>query len=239
VHEQLGDMAAARADYDRAMAAQPDALAPMWNVALLLEHAGQNDEAERWYRQVLERAPKEEEARFRMGYLRLKREDFRGAVEAFEGCLKYRPYWPEAQANLALAYSGMGDKEHAERLYDKMLESDPKSVDALRGIAALSIQAGDFTTALEHHVRLIDLGERSPEILYNAGLMYEKADQPDKAVRLYRDALALQPDMPEALLNLGRILESSGKSEEARSCWSKALEAEPALAQGYFGPTIE
>jgi len=188
---------------------------------------------------VLERAPKEEEARFRMGYLRLKREDFRGAVEAFEGCLKYRPYWPEAQANLALAYSGMGDKEHAERLYDKMLEADPKSVDALRGLAALSIQSSDFNTALEHHVRLIDLGERSPEILYNAGLMYEKADQPEKAVRLYRDALALQPDMPEALLNLGRILESSGKSEEARACWSKALEAEPALAQGYFGPTIE
>jgi len=45
--------------------------------------------------------------------------------------------------------------------------------------------------------------------------------------------------MPEALLNLGRILESSGKSEEARTCWSKALEAEPALAQGYFGPTID
>ena len=106
-------------------------------------------------------------------------------------------------------------------------------------MAALSIQSGDFNTALEHHVRLIDLGERSPEILYNAGLMYEKADQPEKAVRLYRDALALQPDMPEALLNLGRILESSGKSEEARTCWSKALEAEPALAQGYFGPTIE
>jgi Tfp pilus assembly protein PilF len=100
-----------------------------------------------------------------MGYLRLKREDYRGAVEAFEGCLKYRPYWPEAQANLALAYSGQGDREHAERLYDKMLEADPKSVDALRGMAALAIQSNDFNTALEHHVRLIDLGERSPEVL--------------------------------------------------------------------------
>jgi len=69
--------------------------------------------------------------------------------------------------------------------------------------------------------------------------MYEKAGQLDKAVRLYRDALALQPDMPEALLNLGRILEANGKSEEARNCWSKALEAEPALAQGYFGPAID
>ena len=63
--------------------------------------------------------------------------------------------------------------------------------------------------------------------------------QLDKAMRLYRDALAQQPDMPEALLNLGRILESNGKPDEARSCWSKALDAEPALAQGYFGPAID
>jgi len=76
-------------------------------------------------------------------------------------------------------------------------------------------------------------------VLYNAGLMYEKAGQLDKAIRLYRDTLAQQADMPEALLNLGRIMESNGKTEEARSCWSKALEAEPALAQGYFGPAIE
>ena len=69
--------------------------------------------------------------------------------------------------------------------------------------------------------------------------MYEKAGQLDKAARLYRDALAQQPDMPEALLNLGRIMESNGKTEEARNCWSKALEAEPALAQGYFGPAID
>ena len=197
------------------------------------------EEAERWYKQVLEKAPKEDEARFRLGYLRLQREDYRGAAEAFEGCLKYRPQWPEAYANLALAYSGMGDRDRAERLYEKMLDNDPKSMDALRGLAALAIQASDFDTALEFHVRLIDLGERSPEVLYNTGLMYEKAGQLDKAVRLYRDALAQQPDMPEALLNLGRILESNGKSEEARACWSKALEVEPALAQGYFGPSMD
>ena len=74
----------------------PEALAPIWNMALLLEHSGQLEEAERWYKTVLEKAPKEEEARFRLGYLRLQREEFRGAAEAFEGCLKYRPQWPEA-----------------------------------------------------------------------------------------------------------------------------------------------
>src|SRR5581483_7304201 len=148
VREQLGDRAGARAAYERALTANPDALAPLWNLALLFEHAGQFDEAERCYKMVLEKAPKEEEARFRLGYLRLKREDYRGAIEAFEGCIKHRPQWPEAQANLALAYSGIGERDNAERLYEKMLDSDPKCLDALRGLAALSIQASDFDAAL-------------------------------------------------------------------------------------------
>ena len=118
----------------------------------------QIEEAERWYKLVLEKAPKEEEARFRLGYLRLQREDYRGAAEAFEGCLKYRPQWPEAYANLALAYGGMGDRDRAERLYEKMLDNDPKSMDALRGLAALAIQASDFDTALKQLRADIGLG---------------------------------------------------------------------------------
>src|SRR5205807_1729626 len=106
-------------------------------------------------------------------------------------------------------------------------------VDALRGLASMAIQASDFDAGLEYHVRLIELGEQAAEVLYNTGLMYEKARQPDKAARLYREALEQEPGMPEALLNLGRILETTGQAEEARTCWSKALEAEPALAQGY------
>src|SRR5262249_4216486 len=139
--------------------------------------------------------------------------------------------------NLALAYTGMGEYARAEQIYANILGADPKCPDALRGLAGLAIQGSHYEMALEFHARLIELGERSSEIYYNTGLLYEKAGQADKAARLYREALAIQPDMPEALLNLGRILESSGKPEEARSCWTKALEAQPALAQGYFGPS--
>ena len=103
VREQTGDVAGARAAYERAAQADPASLPPLWNMALLLERAGQLEEAERWYHQVLEKAPKEEEARFRLGYLRLQRGDCRAAADALEGCLKYRPQWPEAFANLALA----------------------------------------------------------------------------------------------------------------------------------------
>jgi tetratricopeptide (TPR) repeat protein len=221
------------------MEADPGSLAPLWNLGLLLEHSGQAEEAGRCYKMLLEKSPKEEEARFRLGYLRLERQDYRGAVEAFEGCVQCRENWPEAYANLALAYSGMGEHARAEHIYANMLEEDPNSQEALRGLAGIAIQSSQYEMALGFHARLIELGERSAEIFYNTGLLYEKAGQTEKAVRLYREALALQPDMPEALLNLGRILESAGKQDEARACWTKALEAQPALAQGYFGPAID
>ena len=83
--------------------------------------------------------------------------------------MKYRPQWPEAQANLALAYSGLGDRSQAERIDEKMLEADLKSADALRGRAAIAIQTSDLDAGLKLHVRLIGLGERSAEVLYNAG----------------------------------------------------------------------
>src|SRR5437867_2126460 len=79
VREQLGDRKGARASYEHAVHADPGALAPLWNMALLLEHSGEGEEAERWYRTLLEKSPKEEEARFRLGYLRLQRQDYRGA----------------------------------------------------------------------------------------------------------------------------------------------------------------
>jgi len=174
-----------------------------------------------------------------MGYLRLQREDYRGAAEAFEGCLKYRPAWPEAHANLALAYAGLGERDHAERLYEKMLDGDPKK----HGRAARSGGPVHPSQRFRYRAGIPRAPDRSRRAVAGCAVQrrpdVRKGRSARKAVRFYRDALAQQADMPEALLNLGRILESNGKGDEARTCWNKALEAEPALAQGYFGPAID
>jgi tetratricopeptide (TPR) repeat protein len=121
-------------------------------------------------------------------------------------------------------------------VYEQVLNADPKNMDAVRGLAALALERSDFDQALEYHGRLIDLGERSSEVLYNAGLLLQKAGQMEDAARLYREAAEENPDFAEAMLNLGHVLKALGQEEEARSCWSKALEAKPELAQGYFEP---
>jgi tetratricopeptide (TPR) repeat protein len=109
-------------------------------------------------------------------------------------------------------------------------------VDALRGLAALSIERSDFDQALQLQGRLIEAGERSPELFYNTGLLLQRTGQLDDAIRLYKEALNERPAFAEALLNLGHALKAQGRQDEARFYWREALEAKPELAAGYFDP---
>ncbi len=104
----------------------------------------------------------------------------------------------------------------------------------MRGLAVLAIEREDFAEALDFQARLIDRGERSPELFYNTGLLLHKTGQIEDAVKLYREALADRPDFSEALLNLGHALKEQGHTDEARVFWSQALAAKPELAEGYF-----
>ena len=102
------------------------------------------------------------------------------------------------------------------------------------GLAALAVEREEYDRALDLQARLINLGEKTPELFYNTGLLLQKTGQLEDAIRLYREAIAQRPNFAEALLNLGHALKSKGEQDEARSCWKQALDFKPELATGYF-----
>ena len=191
---------------------RPDLADVIYNLASVLEQQGEKEEAERLYVKLLTRNPEWEDAWFRLGYLRLQRADHRGAAEAFQNCVRKRSPWPEAQLNLGLAYWNMGDQESAAKAFEGVLESDPTSIDALRGLAALAVEREELDKALDLQAKLIEAGERTPELFYNTGLLLQKSGQIEDAIRLYQEALTERPNFAEALLNLGHALEVQGRA---------------------------
>ena len=111
-------------------------------------------------------------------------------------------------------------------------------LDAVRGLAALALEQQDFGEAYDLHRRLIELGEHSPELYYNAGLICQKRGQTEDAVGYYQQALQEDPQFAEALLNLGHALMAMGQEEEAKSFWRRAIREKPELAQTYFEPPM-
>ena len=178
IHQEAGDLAQARAAYEKALEISPDLFEVLHNLAAVLDKQGSKEEAERIYTRILAKNPDLEDVWFRLGYLRLERGDSsrrRGSLPL--ACVAKRPDWIEAQLNLGICCWNMGDQDGASKAFEAVLAVNPDSLDALRGLAALAVEHNNLDQALEHQARLIEKGERSPELFYNTGLLLQKSGQ--------------------------------------------------------------
>src|SRR4029078_6242751 len=105
---------------------------------------------------------------FRLGYLLLLRAEYPSSAAAFQACLSKKPAWAEAYLNAGIAHARSGNADEARRCFHDALLYHPESSDAVRGLAALALEQQDFEEAFDLHQRLIELGEKSPELFYNA-----------------------------------------------------------------------
>lgn len=234
VLQERGDMSGARAEYECALGVNPEAAAVLWNMALLLERAGEVTAAEATLGRLLALKPDWEDASFRLGSLRLQLGDDIGACEAFGNCLRKRGDWAEAHLNLGIALARTGERERARQEIDTAATLKPKSIPALTAQAVVALDDGDAEKALRVASDLRELGEKAPEIFYNAGILLQRGGLRQDAAAAFRQAVDDRPGFAEALLNLGHALESLGQHEEAVVCWQEAVETRPELAQSYF-----
>ena len=240
VYEKMGDPAAAGVALDRVLRISPDKGPQQSNlrihIALLAERQGRVDDAVAIYESVLAADPSHADARFRLGYSKLERQDFQGAAQDFEACLAQRPEWREAEINLSLAYSKLDRPADAQAVLDRLLAREPGTPEALRGSAAVSLLT-DPAHSLERLLKLREAGDRSPEVLFNTGILHQQAGDLQQAIACYREALSSNPRYAEALVNLGHALMAAGDQEGARENWAAAVELNPALARGYYRPS--
>ncbi len=232
--QENGDLAGAQKAYQRALSISSDLPGPLWNLALAFERKGDFEEAQQYYERLASSHPEWEDVWFRVGYLCLQRLNYNGAVTAFEECVRRRPDWADAHLNLGIAFWKLGDKDKSRLSFELALGANPKSLDALRALAAMAVEREDLERAFDLHTRLIEMGEKSPELLYNTGLLLQKSGMFEDAVKYYQQALGERPNIAEALLNMGHALKSLGRESEARNCWKQALEVNPDLASSYF-----
>ena len=139
VREQLGDTVGARG-YD-APSVGLEALAASEHGSATRTR-GQFEEAERYYKQVLERAPKEEEALPDDTRLQLKISGAPWRLSKAAGSTAPHGRRRTPTSRLHTADSA----ERPPNVSTRRCRRRSESMDALRGLAALSIQANDFDT---------------------------------------------------------------------------------------------
>jgi len=77
------------------------------------------------------------------------------------------------------------------------------------------------------------LGEKDPNaplVLFKLGEAYDAAGRNEEAAEVYKQAIALKPDVPGYYNNLGNVLARAGKIDEAKAAYTKSAELDPANA---------
>jgi len=148
--------------------------------------------------------------------------ELRAAVEA-------RADDPEAQRALAIALHGARRRDEAIPHFEKLVElqPDPRS---LLDLALAYNSISRLAEAEATYARLLELSPGNAIALHNLGAIAAKRGEFEKAISLYRQALATDPVYLLAQYHLANALQRAGRYQEAYDAFAAVIDLEPANA---------
>ncbi len=126
-------------------------------------------------------------------------------------------------------------RDHWIRVVERTL---PENIRARVARGAAMAERGEKVAAVRYLESLLPNGGDEPSLHYTLGLAYEETERPEDALRAYRKAIQLEPDMVAAYINLGSLLLAQGKIEEAIRSFQKAVEINPLEVAAHYNLAV-
>ena len=136
--------------------------------------------------------------------------------------------------NQAIKVHKEGKLEEAERLYQKILETQPIHLMAINNLGVLLFSLGRLKEAEENYKKLIKLKPDFAEAYNNFAKTLFKLNRINEAVENHKKAIELKPNYIEAHNNLGTIMYKLDRLEEAQESYKKVIEFKPSSPNTYY-----
>jgi serine/threonine protein kinase/tetratricopeptide (TPR) repeat protein len=205
--------------------------------AQTLDRLNRSDEAESASAKALELAgqlPAREKYLIEAAHARIVG-DNRNAVAAYTNLAKASPDDSEVAFALAQLHESTGDYDRAHDLLSKVLERDPKYLDALILMGRVEIRRTKWQDALERLNPALSLAiqfdndEAKAEALHAIGVVYRRLSKPDEGLRHFRQALEIKERVGEkgsiaaTVSEIGHAQVQLGTPADAISSYTTAL----------------
>jgi tetratricopeptide (TPR) repeat protein len=137
----------------------------------------------------------------------------------------------QSRFTLALAYVILNHRDWARPELETLVKADPANVYYPYWLGRIDYDAMQFTSAVAHFRRALELDPAYMKTYDNLGLCYEALGQYDDAIKTYEQAMRLnreklQPS-PWPPVNLGTLLVKLGKLDEAEVALLESLRFDP------------
>lgn len=149
-------------------------------------------------------------------------------VKMWEDASKTEPDRRDLKMAVANVYVRSQRFDEAIKIYQSLLEKEPKSPSMLIHLAETERLKGDLNQAIDGFRRCSQAAPSNTQCLIQLGLLMEATGKRDQAKPIYEQILRLQPDFPVALNNLAYIKAEEGVDlDQALAMAQHAMQKEP------------
>ena len=201
--------------------------------AVKYHQAGQLDDAEGIYRQVIEADPNQADALHLLGVLAHQQGRHDVALEKIGRAISLNPKGTSYFNNFGLACHSLGRLEKAMAAYRCALELAPQNAEVLNNLANLLHDQGDAQKAIDRYKTAIAIKPDYAEAHCNLGNVLKDQRRLDEAGQSYRHAIKLRGDYARAHQALGSVLVDLGRLDEAAAGYRQVarIRSDPVLPE--------
>jgi protein O-GlcNAc transferase len=196
-------------------------------LALQLHQAGNFQQAETIYLQILQMDPRHAEALNYLGLIAQQVGQSALAVDYLQRSVAIEPSNPRYHANLGLAYQALGNLDRATSSCREALRLQPDFCDAHNNLANALSQQGKLDEAVASYHRALAINPNHAAIHYNLAAALASLGMVDEAAASYRQALLLNPNYLKAHLNLGILDLDQARPQQAIDHFQHCLRLDP------------
>lgn len=195
--------------------------------------AGQFQQAEQIYRQVLAIDPNNVDALHLLGLIALHVGDHTAAVAYIGRAIALDGTKAPFHSNLGNVLKAQGKLDEAALAYHHALELQPDYVPAHYNLGIVYQDQGKLDVAVSRFRRALELNPDHVDAYNNLGNVLNERGKLNEAITCYRRGLDLQPNHARTWCNLGSALNAQGKLDEAINCCRKAIELDPEFVEAH------
>ncbi|HVT87838.1 MAG TPA: tetratricopeptide repeat protein [Tepidisphaeraceae bacterium] len=197
------------------------------DLAMQHQQAGQLQQAESIYRQILAVQPNNAVAMHQLGLLALQVGKINIAVELIGQSIQHESRSPDMHYNFGLALATAGRRDQAIESYRNAIKLKPDLVEAYNNLGVALLNAGRLDESLDISRRAVELGPSISAAQNNLGVVLRNKGMIAESIEAHRKAVDIAPQSTGLWSNLGIALQAGGQLDQAIDAFTKALAIDP------------
>ena len=222
----IGNLEKAYENFTKASELDPENSITYYNIASILQLQNKHEEACGYFEKAYNIEPSDSYI-VALALSEVKAKKYDNAIRHYKLLISHHPEKPNFQYNLACCYELIGEYNYAIGILAHLVILNPKSVTMSQKLASLYMKINQPLNAKEIYEKIILGGSVSFEIYYEFAHICAKTGDMDKAEKILKKVIDLNPDYAPAHKDLGIIYLSKRLFDYSEDEFNTALKLAP------------